>query len=42
MPELDNYEYLDKFNFNTKKQNKITKEDLVPLLKIADGKKHLL
>ncbi len=38
----DEFEYLDKFNFNTKKQNKITKEDLLPLLKIADGKKHLL
>ena len=38
----DEFEYLDKFNFNTKKQNKITKKDLIPLLKIADGKKHLL
>ncbi len=38
----DEFEYLDKFNFNTKKQGKITKQDLLPLLKIADGKKYLL
>ena len=33
--------YLDKFNFNTKKQSKITKQDLLPLLKITDGKKQI-
>jgi hypothetical protein len=38
----DEFEYLDKFNFNTKKQSKITKQDLLPLLKITDDKKHLL
>jgi hypothetical protein len=38
----DEFEYLDKFNFNIKKQSKITKQDLLPLLKIADGKKYLL